>query len=279
MNLQSELLRRRDASDSATPKRLQSPFLAIGGGKGGVGKTTFAANLGLALSARGHRVLLVDLDFGLANLDVALGLQPGRRIDEALSGAIGFAQCIQAVERGLDLLPAASGDKDLALGCSERRGRIRRALIDLSMDYDLVIGDSAAGIGPDVLEFSCLADVCLLVTTPDPAAIADAYGVLKALDAHGDETGVELPTPEIVVNCAAGAHEAQAVAERLAAVAERFLSRRPRLAGWLPRATAVERAGRERRPFVGDGASPPARAIQRLADRLERSLNLGTGGA
>jgi flagellar biosynthesis protein FlhG len=162
----------------------------------------------------------------------------------------------------------------------ERRERLLAGLGELSANYDLVLGDSAAGIGPDVLAFALRADVVLVVTTNDPTALTDAYGVVKALDAHARETGVEVPTPEVFVNLVSGVDEAEAAARRLRAVCERFLARSPRMAGWLPRTAAVQSACFEQRPFVGGAAGPSDHwhnslenhCLRRLASRVEGLL-------
>ena len=100
----------------------------------------------------------------------------------------------------------------------------------------MVVGDSAAGVGADVLAFAALADrVVLIVSTPDLAALTDAYGLIKALDQHGVRHGVDIPTPEVLVNHASGVEEGRAVARKLRSICERFLARSPRQAGWLPR--------------------------------------------
>ena len=123
----------------------------------------------------------------------------------------------------------------------------------------LTAGDPA-GIGPDVLALARAADRVLVATTGDPAALTDAYGLVKALDARFPET----PTPELVPNLARDVDEAERLAGRLAGVCERFLARRPRMAGWLPASPRVARSVRAGRPFV-----LPARGSNRLPDTLE----------
>lgn len=229
---------------------LGTPFVLVTGGKGGVGKTTVAANLGVDLAREGRRVLLVDLDLGLANLDVTLGLRPAHRVEEALDGGVPLEDCIVSGPGGVDLLPAASGSEELASLGPERRARLVELLGGISHKYDLVVGDSAAGVGADVLAFAALADRVVLVTTPDLAALTDAYGLIKALDRHGSRHGVDIPTPEVLVNHARGVEEGRAVARKLRSICERFLARSPRQAGWLPRSVAVERSQSEGAPFV-----------------------------
>ena len=131
-------------------------------------------------------------------------------------------------------------------------------LAELGRDYEIVLGDSAAGIGPDVLELAGAADRVLVVTTPELPALTDAYGLFKALDQFGRRAGRDIPTPEIVVNMASGVEEGQTVARKLRAVCERFLARSPRQAGWVPR-SGTRRSGAE--------GSGPSEGLERLCSR------------
>lgn len=250
---------------------IEAPFVLVTGGKGGVGKTTIAANLGVDLSREGKRVLLVDLDLGLANLDVLLGMSVDGRIDQALRGEVDVATCITRGPCGVDVLAAATGDESMAALSAESRERLIALIASVADEYDVVIGDSAAGVGTDVLSFASIADRVLIVTTPDLSALTDAYGLIKALDQFGSKRGIDIPTPEVVVNHASGVEEGKAIARKLRSICERFLARSPRQAGWLPRSVAVERSATLRAPFV----LQPKRALEnvcmrQIASRLER---------
>ena len=132
---------------AAAPGTRSAPFVLVTGGKGGVGKSTLTADLGVHLAAQGLRVLLVDLDLGLANLDVLLGLGAGRNVEDALEGRCEFEDCVVAGPEGVHVLPAGSGTADMGRPDGDRRARLLEAIGRLSARYDLVIGDSAAGIG------------------------------------------------------------------------------------------------------------------------------------
>ena len=254
---------------------MQAPFLMFAGGKGGVGKTTLAANLGVQIAREGLRVLLADLDLGLGNLGVFLRLTPRRTVEDALRGDARAEDCVIRGPGGVYVLPAGSGSAEMGRGDPERRARIATDLARLSSSFDLVIGDGAAGIGPDVLAFATRADHVLCVTTPEPAALTDAFGLIKALDTYSHEAVVEVPTPELVVNLVDGAAQAGSTADKLRRVCERFLTRSPRMAGWLPRSTAVLRSATTQHPFAleagptEDGALENT-CLRRLSDRLQR---------
>lgn len=256
--------------------RPRAPIVVVTGGKGGVGKTMLAVNTALAVARRGRRVLLVDLDLGLADVGVLLGRAPQRTLEDVLHSDLDPRAAIVAVGEGLDALCGSSGTLRMGELAPFERARLFGILKELAADYDLVLCDGAAGIGTDALAFCASADHVVLVTTPDPAALTDAYGLLKALDAYGEQTGREVPTPEVVVNRAASLEEAESVATKLRAVCERFLSRSPKSAGWLPASGLVELACRLQRPFANDlvAASGSAGLLQgclgRLAARLDR---------
>ncbi len=250
---------------------MKAPFLLVTGGKGGVGKTTVAANLGVAMGGLGMDPLLVDLDFGLANLDLMLGVDPPRTVDDFFSGDVSLGQCAFAGPGGTQILSAGSGSSDRRLLSREQRARLLQGLDGLS--NGILVGDSPAGVGDDVLDFAIRAQRVLVVTTPEPAAVTDAYGVLKAIDGFALEHGLEVPTPEIFVNMARDAREANSIAEKLAGIAERFLARSPRFVGWMPRSRNVQRAVLNREAFLlGAPDTPASKNLTRLARRY-RDLN------
>jgi len=248
-----------------------APFVLVTGGKGGVGKTALSANLALELGRRGLRVLLVDLDLGLANLNVLLRANPPRHLEHWLAGEAELAQCLVPIGTGVQLLPGGSGTRACGAPDAQRQARVLAGIAQLAPRFDLVLADSAAGIGPDVLGYCAQADRVLLVSSPEPAALTDAYGLLKALDAYGREEEREIPTPELVINFAGSPEEAERTAAKLRSVSERFLARSPRMAGWLPRSAEVQDASLRQHAYVL--ARPAALASQctrRLAERVAR---------
>ena len=186
--------------------------------------------------------------------------------------------CVASVDERFDVLPASSGEAELARPDSARRRALLTGIADLSADYDLVLGDSAAGIGPDVLGFAAHADHVLVVTTPDPAALTDAYGVIKALDATARQSGRDLPTPEVLVNLVGDPLEGQRVAERLSTVCQRFLARRPRVLGHLPRGREVVHGAARQEPFVRSAPrSAVARSLEGVTLRYQRLAQSNRG--
>jgi flagellar biosynthesis protein FlhG len=194
---------------------------------------------------------MVDLDLGLSNLGLFLGVQAKHTIEDAMAHRCTFADCVQEGPEGVHFLAAANGSESLAALGAEARQRLIAGIAELSAQYDVVLGDSAAGVGSDVLHFASIADRVLVVTTPEVAALTDAYGLIKAIDEFGTRFKVDIPTPELVVNQCSGVEEGQDIARKLRQVCERFLARTPRQAGWIPRSRSVAQAAQRSTPFVG----------------------------
>ena len=236
-------------------------LVVVTGGKGGVGKSNFSLNFSLALAERGRRVLLVDSDSGLGNLDVLLGLCPERHLGHVLTGACTVDEAVIAAPGGLRLLPAASGIEALGKATAVEVGRLLRALSRLSSECDLCVLDSGAGLGPQIRALLRAAGEILVVTTPEPTALADAYATVKTI--HKDNPKA---LTRLVVNMADGPRDAEAAVRSVSAVCRRYLDWTPGYLGAIPRDPGVPRAVREQRPFLLSAATgPAARALRTLA--------------
>ena len=240
--------------------------LAVTSGKGGVGKSNVAVNLSICLAARGVRVTLVDVDVGLANADLLMNVQPRYTLSHVLSGV----RSIEAVgiegPCGLRFVPGTSGRQDLANLSEFDRENLIAQLRKLHRGTDIVVLDCGAGISTNVIGFARRADQVLVVTTPEPTAMTDAYATIKVLRRDGYAGRVGL-----FVNMANSRAEAQAAYGRLAGVAQKFLNYSVADDGYMLQDTAVELAVSERCPFVirdpGSGASA---CIAAMADKLAR---------
>lgn len=240
--------------------------VAIGSGKGGVGKTSLAVNLAARLAEMGRRVVLVDADLGTANADLLCGITPARTLAHVIARRCPIQQALVSGPGGLRLLPGASGLAQVAaLGERDRRWLMQQIEI-LAREADLLLIDVGAGISPNVLGFAMMADQLVVVATSEPTAIADAYALIKTSVRHRDELGVSL-----VVNRVRDLDEARGVHARMDLVSRRFLGRHLRFEGHLIEDSRVGAAVRRRRPFVL--ASPRCEAsqcIDRMAHRLDR---------
>ena len=248
----------------ATLARPRVRTIAVTSGKGGVGKSTVAANLAVALGSLGARVILFDGDLAQANLDLLLGLSPRWDLGHVLRGEKALDQIVVEVSPNVRLVPAASGDRDLADLDDFRREGLYRELSRLSEDADLVLIDTASGASHLTSSFARAASELVVVTTPEPTSYSDAYGLLKVLVAQGLTT-----TPGVLVNRAPSVEEAEEVAHDLASLTRRFLSMNVNSLGAVPDDPAVGQAVRRRRPVVEAAPkSPAALAFLAVAGRL-----------
>lgn len=217
--------------------------IAVLSGKGGVGKTNLVANVAIAASGLGAKVLVVDGDLGLANVDVLLGLTPERTAADVIDGHCSFQEALMRGPGGIHVLPAASGRSDLPAYRPDRLAGLLVPFFEAAPEYDLVLVDAGAGVGPAVITLAAACRQALLVVTGEPTSFTDAYATLKVLRREAPSLPVE-----VLVNHAATDDEARGVHERLVRVADRFLDVRPDYLGHLPgdprlaRAVAAQRA-------------------------------------
>lgn len=239
--------------------------VAVLSGKGGVGKSNLALALTCALADSGNRVVLLDADLGMANIDLLCGIGGRFNLSHVVDGSRRLDEVVVPLEENVEILPGGSGLKDLAdLDDTELSGVID-SLGLLEDRADIVILDTGAGIHKGVLAFALAADTTILVTTPEPTSVRDAYGVLKSLEGTSPE-GKELL---LVVNMAGSGGEAREVAGRILTASHQFLGRSPVYLGHVLRDDAVGRAVRLRRPFYRLFPSAPAGlCVRRLADDL-----------
>jgi len=235
--------------------------IAVTGGKGGVGKTSVAVNLGAALASAGRRVMLLDGDLGLANVDVFLGLSPRHTMAHVLSGECTLEQIIIESQYGIQVVPGASGVAELAnLSAAGHLGLVQ-AFSALSTRVDTLIVDTSAGIAHGVLQFTQAAQHVLLVVCDEPASMTDAYALMKVLSRNHGVTKFF-----VVANQARTLGEGHALFEKLQRVTGRFLDVTLEYVGEIPEDAYLRRAIREQRPVVAAFPScPAARAFKKLA--------------
>jgi len=266
----------------------RASVIAVTSGKGGVGKSNVAVNLAIKLASAGKTVVLLDADLGLANADVLCNIDLPHNLSAVIARKKELHEVMVKAPGGFSLIGGASGLARMADLSDADRGRIVGALAELESRADIILIDTGAGISPNVLSFTRAADQVLVVTTPEPTAITDAYAVVKvlhrdALAGGGNDLGPAAAVGErrisLLVNQVRSAAEARVVHERIAKVARQFLGVSLYDAGHVVADEAVQNAVRSRSPFVlSNPKCPASHCIAQLAMRLEQGVVAASAG-
>jgi flagellar biosynthesis protein FlhG len=256
---------------AAPVARPRARVIAITSGKGGVGKSNLAVNLAARFAQAGRRTVLLDADMGLANADVLCGMNLRLNLAHVIARRASLNEILAAAPGGFRLIGGASGLAKMADLPDEEHRRLLGALAELERSSDLMLIDTGAGISRNVLSFTAAADHVLVITTPEPTAIADAYAMIKVISRQ--QQGQASRPISLVVNQVKSAAEARAVFERMAKVALQFLGVKLGDAGFMPLDPAVSAAVRNRKPFLlASPRCPASVCVTRLATRLEAGL-------
>jgi flagellar biosynthesis protein FlhG len=258
----------------AVPLKPLGKVLAVTSGKGGVGKTFVSANLAAALAKRGHRVLVLDADLGLANLDVVLNLYPKITLHDVFTGKAKLDEAIIKAPGGFSVLLAGSGMVEYSRLTPEVRDDFLRIMSGLVPHYDVVLLDTGAGISDVVLFAVSLASEVLLVATPEPTSLTDAYATIKVLVGQQKRQTIRM-----VINQTARLGDGRAITAQLQQVLDRFVISEPGHAlrlihlGDIPSDQSVRQAVMRRQLLLQTTPGcPAALAIAQLAVKLEETI-------
>lgn len=218
-------------------------IITLTSGKGGVGKSTISVNLGLALAAAGKKVLLFDADLGLANVNVLLGVVPKFNLYHVIKGHKELEEIIIRTPEGLDIIAGASGYSMLANLSDKERSNLVAAFERLT-GYDIMLIDTGAGVSSNVVGFTLPADKVIVITTPEPTAITDAYGIIKSIVLVAPDKNIKL-----LVNRATSSLEGKKVAERVINISSQFLNVRVENLGFIYDDDNVAKSIRRQKPF------------------------------
>ncbi len=277
MTDQATRLRQMVGSESAaaaspvTPAQAEAwahvRVVAITSGKGGVGKTNLAVNLAIALQKRGHRVLVIDADLGMANVDILLGAASRKHLLDLLRPEVTLDDVIVRTPHDIQYISGGSGiEKALEYDHAEKL-LLQQKLADCATRADLILVDTGAGLGRNVMDFILAADEVLLVTTPEPTSLTDAYAVMKAYSIYAAQKNLRL-----IINRVYEAKESREVAQKLQRAAEKFLHMPVDCLGYVFEDTAVTKAVRKQTPLL---KAEPTAAAARCIDALAQSLITG----
>jgi flagellar biosynthesis protein FlhG len=252
-------------SDDARPGGEPSTqVIAVSSGKGGVGKTNIVANLAIALTKMGKRVLILDADLGLGNLDVLLGLVPRDTIEDVLAGTCTLEEIVLHGPAGIQVLPASSGVPRLTALTESQQVIIQEQLAQLAAEVDVLLIDTGAGISPNVTFFASSADETIIVVSPEPTSLTDAYALIKVLARQYREHRFK-----VLVNQAKSPREASEVFGKLDVAVDHFLHVAIELVGAIPYDDYVHLAVRQQKAVYEVFPDAPAsQAFKKLAQHV-----------
>ena len=241
-------------------------IIAVSSGKGGVGKTNIAINLALAYAQIGKQVVVMDADLGLANVNVVLGIIPKYNLYHLIRKQKRMRDIIQDTNYGIKIVAGASGFSKIANLSEDERNNFISELSELS-SADILIIDTGAGVSNNVLSFIAAADDVVIVTTPEPTAITDAYGIIKIIATEIDNLNLGL---KLVVNRVKSVVEGKKVAERVINIAGQFLNLKVDYLGFVFEDELVHNSVIKQKPFlIMDKNSKASICIRHLLGRLE----------
>lgn len=248
-----------------TPKRIRQPrYVAVTSGKGGVGKTNLSVNLALELGAFHKKVALLDADFGLANVDLLCGLSPQFHLGHVIKGLKDFNDITINITENVSLIPSGSGFEDLANMNLATHSYLFAKLRAMEQDLDFVLIDTAAGIAENVAGIVISAEEAIVVVTPEPTSIVDAYATIKLILRQSPGKKIS-----VVVNSVIGVGDAEKVFLQIHSAVRGFLGHEVEFLGMIPQDLHIGSAVREQIPVVQYAPDAPAsRAIRLIAKQL-----------
>lgn len=240
--------------------------IAVASGKGGVGKTSVSINLAVTMAQQGKKVMLLDADLGLANVDVLLGINARRNLSHVISGEASLEDIIVEGPAGVRIVPSASGTKHMLSLSTTEQGGLIRAFSELRDEVDVMVVDIAAGLTENVITFTRAAHEVVVVVCDDPASLTDAYALIKVLNRyHGVDRF------HVLTNMTGNAHEGRQLFEKLARVSQRFLDVTLGYMGAIPYDDYLRKSVQRQLAVVeAYPRSRSALAFRKMAGRTER---------
>ncbi|MDR2952978.1 MAG: MinD/ParA family protein [Treponema sp.] len=256
-------------------KASNTRIITVTSGKGGVGKTNLSVNMAISFARLGKKVVVMDADLGLANVNVMLNMIPKYNLYHVIKKQKTIREILVETEYGISIVAGASGFSQIAnIGENDRKDFIRE--LETLSNADIIIIDTSAGVSSNVMDFIVTADDAVIITTPEPTAITDAYGIIKIIATEYDAPSMEL---KLVVNRAKSAAEAKNVASRIINIAGQFLNLKVDYLGFIYDDPTVPQAVLRQKPFlVVDPKCKASICVQHLVERIDRNKPETLGG-
>jgi len=240
--------------------------IAVSSGKGGVGKSNLVANLGIALAMRGKKVMILDADLGLANIDVLFGINPKYTLQHLVDGEKTLQEILINGPHSVKIVPGGSGIPELANLSDERQQQLIENFVELDSEADITLIDTGAGISKNIISFILAAREAVVITTPEPTAITDAYGLIKVLTQRDLDVDIK-----IVVNMASSEKEGREIADRIVMATKQFLNKRIEILGYIVSDPSVNMSVRKQEPFIiGYPGARASKCVKQIAASLDK---------
>jgi flagellar biosynthesis protein FlhG len=263
------------SGETTAPRTKKTRIVTVASGKGGVGKTNTSVNMALAYARMGKKVVVMDADLGLANVNVILNMIPKYNLYHVIRKQKTMREILVETEYGISIVAGASGFSKIANLTDEERLNFIEELSTLS-NADIIIIDTGAGVSINVVDFIAAADDAVIITTPEPTAITDAYGIIKIIATEIDNLSISV---KLVVNRVHNVAEGKKVADRLIGIASQFLNTKVDYLGFIYEDPVVSQAVLKQKPFmVIDPRAKASQCIQHIVGRLEKTGITEEGG-
>ena len=274
-NLRMMVQQKTESDEKMSGRETKTRIITVSSGKGGVGKTNLSINLAIAYSQIGKKVVLLDADLGLANVNVILGIIPEYNLYNLIKNNKTMKDILIDTKCGIQIIAGASGFSKIANLQNDERNRFISEMSELSF-ADIIIIDTSAGVSNNVLSFIAAADEAVIITTPEPTAITDAYGIIKIISTEliDNKIGIKL-----VVNRVKSVTEAKKVAQRVVNIAGQFLNTKVDYLGYVYDDPIVQNAVLRQKPFIiTDPKCKASICLRHIVSRLENiEYREGTG--
>lgn len=275
MNDQAFILRDKMAQKQKDTNQVGMRIMTVTSGKGGVGKSNFSTNLSICMKRGGRKPLVLDADFGLSNVEVILGERPSYHLGHYLEGKCNMDELLCQTRYGVPFISGGSGVKEMLFLDRSQVQRIAEGLSSLEGCADTLIIDTGAGINEIVVKFCEIADELLIVVTPEPASITDAYALIKTLVKRLEVK----PVFRVMINKVESLREAQMVYDKLSYVAQQFLAQKLEFGGYIPYDSKLFEAVKRQQPIVAyDPRAKSSQAYHRISHELFDSQQASGSG-
>jgi len=272
--LMKEIHKTADNTDGNHDTAQKTRIIAVTSGKGGVGKTNVATNMGIAYAQMGKKVIVLDADLGLANVNVIMNVIPQYNLYHVIKKQKKLSEIIIDTEYGIKLIVGASGFAKIANMGEAERNEFINEMYTLS-DVDIIIIDTSAGVSKNVLSFVAAADEVVIITTSEPTAITDAYGIIKVIATEVDNMNLNL---KMIINRVDSAAEGKRIADRMINIAAQFLNLKIEYLGFIYNDPLVTKAVLKQKPFIiAEPNGKAASCLKHIVSRMEKNEIPETG--